>query len=154
MQILSAAWRCWHVFHDTVCGVQTCHNVLEPPPYQVTLVCCWPATLQRINHFHGMLELCRKRSMAKHLSALAALLPPELKYDFFPQTWQLPGQLNAFLAAAKAAGKKQAFIVKPDAGCQVRFGPGAGCHVQRAIYGLPSRRTAVAADCARVSLSG
>lgn len=76
--------------------------------------------LQRINHFHGMLEICRKRSMAKNLAALAAALPAELKYDFFPQTWQLPGQLNAFLAAAKAAGKKQAYIVKPDAGCQVR----------------------------------
>lgn len=59
--------------------------------------------------------------MAKHLSALAAAVPPELGYDFFPQTWQLPSQLSAFLAAAKAAGKKQAFIVKPDAGCQVCY---------------------------------
>eukprot|EP00879_Flechtneria_rotunda_P024528 GHRR01026004.1.p1 GENE.GHRR01026004.1~~GHRR01026004.1.p1 ORF type:complete len:305 (+),score=91.19 GHRR01026004.1:577-1491(+) len=74
---------------------------------------------QRINHFHGMLELCRKRAMARSLSALAAAAAPlGISYDFCPYTWQLPGQMTAFLAAAKAAGKKATFIVKPDAGCQ------------------------------------
>jgi tubulin polyglutamylase TTLL6/13 len=75
--------------------------------------------LQRINHFHGMLELCRKRSMARLLAGLAAAAPPGCGYDFFPATWQLPGQLGEFLAAARAGGKKATFIVKPDAGCQV-----------------------------------
>eukprot|EP00882_Tetradesmus_deserticola_P026909 GHRQ01029730.1.p1 GENE.GHRQ01029730.1~~GHRQ01029730.1.p1 ORF type:complete len:167 (+),score=102.67 GHRQ01029730.1:995-1495(+) len=65
-----------------------------------------------------MLELCRKRSMARLLAGLAAAAPPGCSYDFFPPTWQLPGQLRDFLAAAKAAGRKATFIVKPDAGCQ------------------------------------
>ncbi|KAF6266193.1 tubulin-tyrosine ligase family-domain-containing protein [Scenedesmus sp. NREL 46B-D3] len=76
------------------------------------------APTQRINHFHGMLELCRKRSMARLLAGLAAAAPPGCSYDFFPPTWQLPGQLGDFLAAAKAASRKATFIVKPDAGCQ------------------------------------
>jgi hypothetical protein len=84
------------------------------------LLCCAVFMLQRINHFHGMLELCRKRSMARLLAALAAAAPPSCGYDFFPATWQLPGQLGEFLAAARAGGRKATFIVKPDAGCQVR----------------------------------
>jgi hypothetical protein len=75
--------------------------------------------LQRINHFFGMLELCRKRSMARALAALTAAAGPSAGLDFFPCSWQLPNQLGVFLAAAKAAGKKKVFIVKPDAGCQV-----------------------------------
>jgi hypothetical protein len=120
---------------------------------------------QRINHFYGMLELARKRPMARTVSALAVaaaaaaaappyptlsapsnLAPqlsaaaesaaaassavaagcptgggpvPSLLLDFMPESWVLPQQLTAFLAAAQAGGRKVPFIVKPDAGCQV-----------------------------------
>lgn len=92
-------------------------DIMLPP---ACLLSCRLGTHQRINHFHGMLELCRKRSMARALAALAAAAPRSAGYDFFPATWQLPDQLGEFLAAAKASGRKGAFIVKPDAGCQVR----------------------------------
>ncbi len=72
---------------------------------------------QRLNHFHGMLDICRKRSMALHLQRMAALEPAH--YGFFPTTFVLPGDMPALLADAAGAGRKQAYILKPDAGCQV-----------------------------------
>ena len=73
--------------------------------------------LQRINHFYGMLELCRKKPMAANLSAMAAAAPQH--YDFAPLSFNLPAQLPMLIADAKARGKKQVYIIKPDAGCQV-----------------------------------
>jgi tubulin polyglutamylase TTLL6/13 len=73
--------------------------------------------LQRINHFYGMLELCRKKAMAVHVSAMAAVAPQH--YNFAPLSFSLPAQLPDLLADAKARGKKQVYIIKPDAGCQV-----------------------------------
>eukprot|EP00775_Hariotina_reticulata_P004902 gene4902-5146_t len=99
---------------------------------------------QRINHFFGMLELCRKRSMARSLAALAAAVPPSAGLDFFPCSWQLPNQLGTFLAAAKAGGKKRVFIVKPDAGCQGKgirlIQGGTETGVLRALSGLESQQ--------------
>lgn len=40
-------------------------------------------THQRINHFHGMLELCRKNSMARNLSRIRKELP--YSFNFFPR---------------------------------------------------------------------
>ena len=40
--------------------------------------------------------------------------------DFMPESWVLPQQLTAFLAAAQAGGRKVPFIVKPDAHPGVR----------------------------------
>jgi hypothetical protein len=111
---------------------------------------CTHTRKQRINHLPGMLELARKRPMARSLTNLAAAAaaaaagvhvcahvrplaaaPPAAgaaaaggltacaSIDFLPQTWQLPQQLPGFLAAACAAGRRAAFIIKPDAGCQV-----------------------------------
>lgn len=45
--------------------------------------------MQKINHFNGMLELCRKRPMAKNLMRMQKLYPA--LYDFFPRTFNLPG---------------------------------------------------------------
>lgn len=77
--------------------------------------------LQKINHFYGMLELCRKKAMAKHLAAMAMLQPQQ--YNFFPLTFTLPDDYAALLADAKSRGKKQIYIIKPDAGCQVNPHP-------------------------------
>ena len=88
--------------------------------------------LQKINHFTGMLEICRKKALARNLRRIAAKLPAS--FDFAPQTFVLPEELEAFADAVKSNraraarkgkdGKKKAarrattFILKPDAGCQ------------------------------------
>ena len=90
--------------------------------------------LQKINHFTGMLEICRKKALARNLRRVAAKLPAS--FDFAPQTFVLPEELEAFADAVKGNrataarkskdGKKKTraksraatFILKPDAGCQ------------------------------------
>ena len=44
--------------------------------------------LQKINHFTGMLEICRKKALARNLRRIAAKLPAS--FDFAPQTFVLP----------------------------------------------------------------
>jgi hypothetical protein len=91
--------------------------------------------LQKINHFTGMLEICRKKALARNLRRVAAKLPAS--FDFAPQSFVLPEELEAFSDAVKGnrasaarkgeiSGKKRksaksratTFILKPDAGCQ------------------------------------
>eukprot|EP00983_Pelagomonas_calceolata_P128418 1161510-Pelagomonas_calceolata.AAC.6 len=48
---------------------------------------------QKINHFNGMLELCRKKSMARNLSKMCKLFPEH--YDFMPRTFSLPIDMQA-----------------------------------------------------------
>jgi hypothetical protein len=64
-----------------------------------------------------MLALCRKRSMAAHLGTMARAAPAA--YAFVPHSFSLPEEAPALLAAAAAAGRRSAYIIKPDAGCQV-----------------------------------
>ena len=47
---------------------------------------------QKINHFNGMLEICRKKSMARNLQKLQKRFPDH--YDFFPVTFILPNDVN------------------------------------------------------------
>jgi tubulin polyglutamylase TTLL6/13 len=47
---------------------------------------------QKINHFNGMLELCRKRNMARNLQKIQKMFPEH--YDFFPKTFTLPTDLQ------------------------------------------------------------
>ncbi|GIL81822.1 hypothetical protein Vretimale_1419 [Volvox reticuliferus] len=74
--------------------------------------------IQKINHFSGMLEICRKRAMARNLMKMARQFPQH--YDFFPRTFILPGDKEDFFADVRTRGKKQVYILKPDAGCQGR----------------------------------
>ena len=55
--------------------------------------------LQKINHFTGMLEICRKKALARNLRRVAAKLPAS--FDFAPQTFVLPEELEAFADAVK-----------------------------------------------------
>lgn len=41
--------------------------------------------MQRINHFAGMQQICRKGDLAKTLSRMARLFPHD--YSFHPKTW-------------------------------------------------------------------
>ena len=43
---------------------------------------------QKINHFNGMLEICRKRAMARNLQKMARIFPEH--FAFFPMTFVLP----------------------------------------------------------------
>ena len=54
--------------------------------------------VQKINHFNGMLELCRKRSMARNLMKIQKLFPDH--YDFFPKTFTLPNDLTVGMASS------------------------------------------------------
>lgn len=53
---------------------------------------CPCTALQKINHFNGMLEICRKKSMARNLSKMAKIFPEH--YDFFPKTFLLPNDMQ------------------------------------------------------------
>ncbi|KAJ3295616.1 Tubulin polyglutamylase ttll6 [Rhizoclosmatium sp. JEL0117] len=91
----------WTLFWiDTGVSVQ---RVLEMQPYQ------------KINHFPGMQEICRKNNLARNLGRLSRLLPKE--YNFFPKTFVLPYDWEDLRAAMKAK-KNQTYIAKPDHGCQ------------------------------------
>jgi tubulin polyglutamylase TTLL6/13 len=70
---------------------------------------------QKINHFPGMHEICRKDHLARKVSKLSKLFPKE--YNFFPQSWILPTEWNDFNHSFKPK-KGQCFISKPDHGCQ------------------------------------
>ena len=75
-------------------------------------------SVQKINHFCGMLELCRKKNMARHMSQMATRLPK--LYGFIPRTYQLPEDTMELQRDVKACKKGKTWILKPDAGCQGR----------------------------------
>jgi tubulin polyglutamylase TTLL6/13 len=45
---------------------------------------------QKINHFPGMFEICRKDLLARNLNRMAKLFP--LDYQIFPKTWCFPAE--------------------------------------------------------------
>jgi hypothetical protein len=45
---------------------------------------------QKINHFPGMSEICRKDLLAKNLTRMQKQFPKD--YNFFPNSWVLPGE--------------------------------------------------------------
>ena len=77
------------------------------------------AFLQKINHFAGMLELCRKKTLARSITAMAALFPGH--YQFCPKTYVLPEDLQTLWKDFKSPkkGKPKTLILKPDSGSQV-----------------------------------
>ncbi|KAJ3066792.1 Tubulin polyglutamylase ttll6 [Podochytrium sp. JEL0797] len=91
----------WTIFWiDT--GVST-QRVLEMEPYQ------------KINHFPGMHEICRKDYLARNIGRLSRMVPKE--YNFFPKTYNLPHDW-ADLKIAMKAKPHQTYISKPGHGCQ------------------------------------
>ncbi|XP_073977958.1 tubulin polyglutamylase ttll6-like isoform X3 [Rhodnius prolixus] len=70
---------------------------------------------QRVNHFPGMLEICRKDLLARNLNRMLKLFPSD--YNFYPRSWCLPTELNEVLEFCKVYRNKP-LIVKPDIGCQ------------------------------------
>ncbi|XP_062439848.1 tubulin polyglutamylase TTLL13 isoform X3 [Rhea pennata] len=72
---------------------------------------------QKINHFPGMTEICRKDLLARNLNRMLKLFPKE--YNIFPRTWCLPADYGDFQAYSRVR-KNRTFICKPDSGCQGR----------------------------------
>ncbi|KAM4715161.1 tubulin polyglutamylase ttll6 [Anableps anableps] len=70
---------------------------------------------QKINHFPGMSEICRKDFLARNLNRMQKLFPKD--YNIFPRTWCLPADSSDFQAYTRAK-KRKTYICKPDTGCQ------------------------------------
>ncbi|XP_021349620.1 tubulin polyglutamylase ttll6-like isoform X4 [Mizuhopecten yessoensis] len=70
---------------------------------------------QKINHFPGMSEICRKDMLARNLNRMLKLFPKE--YNVFPKTWCLPADHGDFLAYTRQK-KNKTYILKPETGCQ------------------------------------
>lgn len=73
------------------------------------------APLQRMNHFPGMYEICRKDRLGRNLNRHKRLFPND--YNFFPETWDLPTE-GADVISFIRRRKNVTFIVKPESGCQ------------------------------------
>ncbi|KAM6896935.1 tubulin polyglutamylase ttll6 [Xenentodon cancila] len=70
---------------------------------------------QKINHFPGMSEICRKDLLAKNLNRMLKLFPKD--YNIFPRTWCLPADYGDFQAYSRGK-KNKTYICKPVMGCQ------------------------------------
>ncbi|XP_078182921.1 tubulin polyglutamylase TTLL13 isoform X3 [Callithrix jacchus] len=72
---------------------------------------------QKINHFPGMTEICRKDLLARNLNRMHKLYPSE--YNIFPRTWCLPADYGDFQTYSRQR-KARTYICKPGSGCQGR----------------------------------
>ena len=73
---------------------------------------------QRVNHFPGMMEICRKAALSRHLKRMRSVCPTGT-YDFAPETWEHPNEMEAFRKHCKAH-PGGSYIVKPTAGAMGR----------------------------------
>ncbi|KAH8312339.1 hypothetical protein KR044_010282 [Drosophila immigrans] len=71
---------------------------------------------QQINHFPGMIEICRKDLLSRNLNRMLKLYPHD--YKIFPKTWMLPADYGD--AMHYALNHRHTFILKPDSGAQGR----------------------------------
>ncbi|CAG5133283.1 unnamed protein product, partial [Candidula unifasciata] len=72
---------------------------------------------QKINHFPGMSEICRKDMLARNLTRMQKMFPKE--YNVFPKTWCLPADYGDFQTYTRQK-KNKTYILKPESGCQGR----------------------------------
>ncbi|XP_029658054.1 tubulin polyglutamylase ttll6-like isoform X2 [Octopus sinensis] len=80
---------------------------------------------QKINHFPGMNEICRKDLLARNMTRMRKMFPKD--YDIFPKTWCLPADYGDFQAFVRQK-KNKTYILKPESGCQ-----GKGIWVTKSI---------------------
>ncbi|XP_055546245.1 tubulin polyglutamylase TTLL13-like isoform X1 [Wyeomyia smithii] len=90
---------CWT---DSLVGVDFCRDMRR---------------FQKINHFPGMFEICRKDLLARNLNRMLKLFPTE--YQIFPKTWVFPADLGEAIAYSRTHRSKT-YILKPDQGSQGR----------------------------------
>lgn len=70
---------------------------------------------QKINHFPGMSEICRKDLLARNMNRLWKQFPKD--YAIFPRTWCLPADFGDFQTYCRSK-KNKTYILKPDSGSQ------------------------------------
>ncbi|XP_031720066.1 tubulin polyglutamylase TTLL7 isoform X7 [Anarrhichthys ocellatus] len=90
---------------------------------------------QRINHFPGMGEICRKDCLARNMSKMIKSQPHE--YSFIPKTWIFPAEYTQFQNYVKELRRKRkqkTFIVKPANGAM-----GHGISLIRNCEKLPAQ---------------
>ncbi|KXJ77436.1 hypothetical protein RP20_CCG007600 [Aedes albopictus] len=90
---------CWT---DSLVGVDFCRDMRR---------------FQKINHFPGMFEICRKDLLARNLNRMQKQFPTE--YQIFPKTWVFPADLGEAIAYSRTHRSKT-YILKPDQGSQGR----------------------------------
>ena len=73
---------------------------------------------QFVNHFPGMLEICRKASLSRALKRMQKTCRPGT-YDFAPTTWEHPSELESFKTHCRE-NPGGCYIVKPTAGAMGR----------------------------------
>ncbi|XP_038610113.1 tubulin polyglutamylase TTLL6 [Tachyglossus aculeatus] len=83
---------------------------------------------QKINHFPGMSEICRKDLLARNMSRMLKLFPKE--FHFFPRTWCLPADWGDLQSYSRSR-KYKTYICKPDSSCQ-----GRGIFITRSVKDL------------------
>jgi len=86
---------------------------------------------QRVNFFPGIGCLARKDNLSRNLARLRKMFPDE--YDFFPETYVMPMDYEAFKAQFPKTGKQPTFIVKPQASSQ-----GRGIFLTQTWKGVPN----------------
>ncbi|CAD5111784.1 DgyrCDS1059 [Dimorphilus gyrociliatus] len=97
---------------------------------------------QKINHFPGMGEICRKDCLARNMRRASRYL--ENDYNFVPKTWILPSEyseLQSYYKDLKRRSKKKTFILKPSNGA---MGNGFGfsfkfSRIQVSLFRIPFR---------------
>uniref|UniRef100_A0A1I8FU28 Tubulin--tyrosine ligase-like protein 9 n=1 Tax=Macrostomum lignano TaxID=282301 RepID=A0A1I8FU28_9PLAT len=97
-------------------------NVYWTDTYVTIDKVCAMKKYQKINHFPGMSEICRKDNLSRNLARMQKLFPKEFA-NIAPKTWILPadwGELQAFARSKK----HKTYILKPEASCQ---GKGIWC---------------------------
>lgn len=72
---------------------------------------------QRVNHFSGMYEICRKDLLARNLLYMRKCHPEQ--YNFFPQSWVFPYEFSAAIDFSRAHANA-IFILKPVTGSMGR----------------------------------
>ncbi|XP_029938471.1 tubulin polyglutamylase TTLL7 isoform X2 [Salarias fasciatus] len=90
---------------------------------------------QRINHFPGMGEICRKDCLARNMSKMIKCQPQE--YSFIPKTWIFPAEYTQFqnyVQELRRKRKQKTFIVKPANGAM-----GHGISLIRNCEKLPAQ---------------
>lgn len=106
----------WNVFWtDTILGAEFCRSMRR---------------FQKINHFPGMFEICRKDLLARNMNRMLKLFPSE--YNIFPQTWHLPADL-ADATRYMRTHRNRTLILKPDHGAQ-----GRGIYLTRTLKNMPT----------------
>ncbi|XP_016987430.2 tubulin polyglutamylase TTLL13-like [Drosophila rhopaloa] len=71
---------------------------------------------KNMNHFPGMIEICRKDLISRNLNKMQNAIPAGLQD--FSKTWMLPAEYGDDMNYA--LNHKRTFILKPDSGAQGR----------------------------------